>query len=100
MGNCCACNEREKLDVGKEKQPSICGQSLERPGCLYVYDERMILHEDTLHGDEQPERPLRISAIDSYLKTKGLLDTVVNLEIEQSLTFQENAQEISYPELE
>ena len=100
--NCCAPRqEKDKHKVSDEIGPLLQSEPSRRPGCMYLYDEKMTLHEDTLNGDQQAERPARISSINDYLKEKGLLEKVVHLQIEHSLVIQEDpGGQACYPEIE
>ena len=62
-----------------------------------MYDERMLSHEDYAGHAEQP---LRISSIYDHLKSKGLLDQMMQLDIvESEVKFRDDGS-VEYPALE
>ena len=64
--------------------------------CFYIYDERMLLHDDKA---DFPECPLRIKAIHDYLEEHYLLEGMTRLDIVESEIIERDGKNL-YPMLE
>ena len=73
MGNCY--NNTEDLE--------FVAVSIFADDCFYIYDERMLKHDDR---KDFPEKPLRIKNIFDHLQEKNLLQCFTRILINESET--------------